>query len=98
MEGDDKPTMAARILAASQGASPMVADVINYAKPLAKPVGFIASVIIDWVGPFYLKLFRLGYRAYCELPHDLLTALAGLGLSFCGGAYCVQFLLFCRNV
>lgn len=53
-------------------------------------IGFIATMIIDYVGPFYVKLFQLSFRAYCELPVDLLSALAGLGLSFCGGAYCAS--------
>ena len=47
-------------------------------------------MIIDYCGPFYIKLFQLGYRAYHELPKDVLSALLGLGLSFCGGAYCAS--------
>ena len=47
-------------------------------------------MIIDYCGPLYIKLFQLGYRAYHELPTDLLSALIGLGLSFCGGAYCAS--------
>ena len=47
-------------------------------------------MIIDYVGPFYVKLFQLGYHAYQELPADLLMALGGLGLSVCGGAYCAS--------
>ena len=47
-------------------------------------------MIIDYCGPFYIKLFQLGYRAYHELPKDVLSALLGLGLSFCGGAYCAR--------
>jgi hypothetical protein len=35
---DEKASMAARILSANAAAAPMVADIINYAKPLAKPV------------------------------------------------------------
>eukprot|EP00964_Phaeocystis_antarctica_P048554 scaffold28110_cov71-Phaeocystis_antarctica.AAC.8 len=54
------------------------------------PIGFIATMIIDYCGPLYIKLFQLGYRAYHELPTDLLSALIGLGLSFCGGAYCAS--------
>ena len=59
--------------------------------PSATPqIGFIATMIIDCCGPLYIKLFQLGYRAYHELPTDLLSALIGLGLSFCGGAYCAS--------
>ena len=47
-------------------------------------------MIIDYCGPLYIKLFQLGYRLYHELPTDLLSALIGLGLSFCGGAYCAS--------
>ena len=47
-------------------------------------------MIIDYCGPLYIKLFQLGYRLYHELPTDLVSALIGLGLSFCGGAYCAS--------
>ena len=47
-------------------------------------------MIIDYCGPLCIKLFQLGYRLYHELPTDLLSALIGLGLSFCGGAYCAS--------
>lgn len=83
-------TLAAQIMVASQGAAPKVAEAIVYLKPIAKPIGFIATMIIDCCGPLYIKLFQLGYRAYHELPTDLLSALIGLGLSFCGGAYCAS--------
>lgn len=86
----EKPSMAAQIMVDSQGAVPKAAEAINYLKPVVKPIGFIATMIIDYVGPFYVKLFQLGYHAYQELPADLLMALGGLGLSVCGGAYCAS--------
>jgi hypothetical protein len=85
-----KSSLAALIMEASQGAAPKVAEAIVYLKPIAKPIGFIATMIIDYCGPLYIKLFQLGYRLYHELPTDLLSALIGLGLSFCGGAYCAS--------
>ena len=53
-------------------------------------IGFIAALFIDYVGPFYIQLVQFGYRGYCLLPHDILSAIAGIGLSFCGGAYCAS--------
>ena len=41
-------------------------------------------------GPFYMKLGQLSFSAYKSLPVDLLSALTGLGLCFCGGSYCAS--------
>merc|ERR1719272_1386200 len=82
--------MAAQILKASQGSAPWLADAMNSAKPYLQPIGFIASIFVDYVAPFYIKIFQLGYRVYCQLPIDIMSAITGLGLTFFGGAYCAS--------
>lgn len=47
----------------------------------------VLAKIINFVGPFYMKLFSLGMYTYRVLPIDLFQACLGLGLCFCGGSY-----------
>ena len=53
-------------------------------------IGYIASIFADYVAPFYIRLFQLGYRVYVQLPIDIMSAITGLGLTFFGGAYCAS--------
>jgi len=69
---------------------PALANVLNRIKPVLTPAVKVASVTVNLVGPLYMKLFDLGCYAYETLPIDLLNSLAGLGLAFCGGAYCTS--------
>jgi len=86
----DKETVAAQILKASEGAAPWLADTLNTLKPYAEPIGYVASLFIDYVGLFYIRLFQEGYKVYVMLPQDIISAICGLGLSFFGGAYCAS--------
>jgi len=47
-------------------------------------------MFINLVGPLYLKLWAIFLKAYETLPIELLEALMGLGMCFCGGAYCAS--------
>jgi len=83
----EKQTLASQIMRASEGEPPVLAKVANTLKPLAKPLGFIARLLIDYIGPFYLKLGNLGFELYQRLPKEAIQTLAGLALTFCGGGY-----------
>ena len=87
---------AARVAAADWMASeylkppPALANILNTVKPVLTPAIKITSVAINLIGPLYLKLFDVGCYAYEKLPSDLFQSLIGLGLAFCGGAYCTS--------
>ena len=89
-ECSEKTSLARQILAARDGSAPMLANALNAAKPYLQPIGYVASLFIDYVGPFYVQSFQVGYRVYCRLPVDIISALGGLALAFFGGAYCAS--------
>lgn len=84
---DDGGSFARRILAASAAPPPKLAQVLNV---VAKPAVFTIGILVDYVAPVYIGAFNSGAAIYHKLPVDLFTALVGLGLSFCGGAYCAS--------
>eukprot|EP00966_Prymnesium_polylepis_P031276 727226-Prymnesium_polylepis.1 len=77
-------TMVSKMLAtANISTPPYVAQALQQAAPALK----VAGKVVNFVGPFYMKLGRMGYAAYCVMPVDLFQASLGLGLCFCGGSY-----------
>lgn len=84
------PTIAAQILSSASDASPALTKVVDTLAPLAGPLKKVAVFAVDYVLPIYVKAFNLGLYVYDKLPVDLFSALVGLGLSFCGGAYCAS--------
>jgi len=72
------------------GAGGEQAPVAHALKLALKPAIFTLGVLVDYVAPLYVSAFNIGFEIYKKLPVDILTALMGLGLSFCGGAYCAS--------
>ena len=69
---------------------PLLASIINSAKPLLTPCLRVCGAVINLVGPLYVNLFRLGCYTYESLPIELMNSLVGLALAFSGGAYCAS--------
>jgi len=90
---DDKAaseSIAKHILSASVLEPPRLATALNALTPYMKPLRQVLGIGIDYVLPVYVGAFKLGYRFYQTLPMDLFEAAVGLGLAFCGGAYCAS--------
>jgi len=86
----DGSSIAKLILAAEAKAPPALATYVKAAAPVLAPVCRAVGFLIDTLGPLYASLFRLGCRVYETLPLDLFSSLMGLGIAFCGGAYCTS--------
>ena len=78
------------VFATAQFEAPLLARIITGAAPLAKPVSAIISAVINMAGPLYIGAAPLAIHAYNLLPVDIISAAIGLGLAFCGGAYCAS--------
>ena len=72
---------------ASAAAPPAVAVYITKAAPAIKATWYF---LVNFVGPFYLQVWQLCVYAYETLPIELIEALIGLSMCFCGGAYCAS--------
>lgn len=83
--GKKEDNIVLKALTAGLTTPPALAPYIDMA---AKPAGKMLGFLINIVGPFYMKMGKFGYYLYQTLPVDLFKALTGLGLCFCGGAYC----------
>jgi len=84
-EKGKEDSIVSKMLTVGMTTPPVLAAYIDrYSKPALKVLGAIVNI----VGPFYMKAGRLGHHLYKVLPVDLFSALTGLGLCFCGGAYC----------
>ena len=86
----ESASIARQILAASAAQPPMVASFLQTIAPVAKPLKYVLQITVDYVFPVYVTAFKLGYQLCTVLPVDLLSAAMGIGLSFCGGAYCAS--------
>lgn len=87
-EEAQKKALAAQVYEAYLKPPPVLANVLLKIKPIMTPVIKGASMGINLIGPLYVRLFNVGYYAYEKLPVDLFNSVLGLGLAFCGGAYC----------
>ena len=65
-----------------------VAKLLAAAGPALTPVAKAVGFTVNLVGPIYYKIFKLGLYGYEKLPFELIHSICGLGLAFCGGAYC----------
>ena len=83
-------SLARKILSASEAPPPRLAVAFNALAPIARPLIYVGGLVVDYVAPFYMRIFRFGLSIYNTLPTDLFAALTGLSLSFCGGPYCAS--------
>ena len=60
---------------------------ITKAAPAIKATWYF---LVNFVGPLYLQLWKLCMWSYETLPIELIEALMGLSMCFCGGAYCAS--------
>ena len=67
-------SIARQILAASAAEPPKLAAAVSVLAPLTKPLRVVLGFTVDYVVPVYVGAFKLGYRVYELLPHDLFTA------------------------
>jgi len=65
-----------------------VANMLAAAGPALTPVAKAVGFTVNLIGPVYYKIFKLGLYGYEKLPFELIHSICGLGLAFCGGAYC----------
>jgi len=82
--------IAALIKEAQNRAPPQIAEFLKQAGPILVPVVNMAIVVINVVGPLYIKAGVAIYTFLTWLPWDLLQATIGFGLCFFGGGYCAS--------
>jgi len=85
-----KSALAEAIAAEYLKPPPKLAQILNAAAPVLTPVAKGAGFFVNLIGPLYYRLFKFGMYAYETLPVDLFQSVCGLGLAFCGGAYCAS--------
>ena len=74
------------IAAAASGSPPWLAKLIHQFAPAIA----VLVTLINVLGPLYLKAAELAFFLYQTLPMDILYAMMGLAMCFCGGAYCAS--------
>eukprot|EP00966_Prymnesium_polylepis_P038498 893776-Prymnesium_polylepis.2 len=77
--------IAALIDEAAKRSTPQIAEYLHKLSPVLVPVTRVLLWIVNTIGPLYIKLGQLVYLFLSSLPWDLLQALVGLCLCFCGG-------------
>lgn len=85
---DDRIT--ALIEEAATRTPPQLAQFIKKAGPILIPVTKALVFFINTFGPLYFKAGQLLYVFLSALPWELLMAITGLCLCFCGGGYCAS--------
>ena len=77
--------IAALIDEAAKRSTPQVAEYLHKLSPILVPVTRVLLWLVNTIGPLYIKLGQIVYLFLSSLPWDLLQALVGLCLCFCGG-------------